>query len=62
MAGKKDLNRIKDVLKEKGKSQTWLASALDVDFVTISRYANNHRQPSIEVLFGDCEGVEGGCL
>jgi putative transcriptional regulator len=48
---RKDLNRIKQVLADKGKTQAWLAGELDVEFRTVSRYANNHRQPTLEVLF-----------
>lgn len=44
-------NRIKEVLEEKGLSQTWLAEQLDLDFQTVTRYVNNKRQPSIPVLF-----------
>ncbi|MBL0741425.1 helix-turn-helix domain-containing protein [Chryseolinea lacunae] len=44
-------NRIKEVLEDLNKSQTWLAEQLDVDFQTVTRYANNHRQPTIEKLF-----------
>jgi putative transcriptional regulator len=44
-------NRIKEVLEEKQKSQTWLAEKLDVDFQTVTRYVNNHRQPTIARLF-----------
>lgn len=47
----KEYNRIKEVLEKRGKTQTWLAEQLDLDFVTITRYANNHRQPSISILF-----------
>jgi putative transcriptional regulator len=46
----KKYNRIKEVLQAKEKTQTWLADKLDVDFVTINRYANNHTQPPIEVF------------
>jgi transcriptional regulator with XRE-family HTH domain len=51
--GKKQqsLNRIKDELKKQGKTQAWLAGVLDVEYQTISRYANNRRQPSIEMLY-----------
>jgi transcriptional regulator with XRE-family HTH domain len=51
--GKKQqsLNRIKDELKKQGKTQAWLAGVLDVEYQTISRYANNRRQPSIETLY-----------
>lgn len=51
MAKKTAYNRIKDELEKKGKTQTWLAGQLDMDFQTISRYCNNRRQPSIEKLF-----------
>lgn len=44
-------NRIKDVLMAQGKTQTWLAEKLDRDFITITRYCNNHRQPSLATLF-----------
>lgn len=50
MVKRKVSNRIKDVLEKKGKTQTWLAEQLDVDFVTVNRYANNHTQPPLEVL------------
>jgi putative transcriptional regulator len=46
----KEYFRIKEVLEERGKTQTWLADKLGVDFVTVSRYCNNHRQPSMERL------------
>jgi putative transcriptional regulator len=44
-------NRIKDVLMAQGKTQTWLAEKLDRDFMTVTRYCNNLRQPSIPTLF-----------
>lgn len=46
----KEFFRIREVLDEKGKSNNWLAEKLGVDPVTISRYVNNHRQPSMETL------------
>jgi len=48
---KEKLNLIKDVLEKQGKTQTWLAEKLDKDFVTVTRYANNKRQPTLETLF-----------
>lgn len=51
MAKVKKFNRIKDILSEKEKTQTWLADQIDKEFVTVTRYANNVRQPSIEILF-----------
>jgi len=44
-------NRIREVLEAQGKSQTWLSEKLDMDFITITRYVNNIRQPRIEILF-----------
>jgi putative transcriptional regulator len=51
MSKKPKYNLIKEVLEKQGKTQTWLAEKLDVDFLTINRYANNNRQPSIERLY-----------
>jgi len=45
------MNRIKEVLKEKGISQTWLAKQLDKSYNTIKEYARNVRQPSIGDLY-----------
>ena len=50
MPKKQKLNLIKEVLEQQGKTQTWLAEKMDVEFLTINRYANNNRQPSIETL------------
>lgn len=45
------MNRIKDVLKDKGISQAWLAKKLDKSYNTVNEYARNVRQPSIEDLY-----------
>jgi putative transcriptional regulator len=45
------MNRIKEVLKEKGISQTWLADQTDKSYTTINEYARNKRQPSLEDLY-----------
>jgi transcriptional regulator with XRE-family HTH domain len=45
------MNRIKEVLKNKGISQTWLADQTDKSYTTINEYARNKRQPSLEELF-----------
>ena len=50
-SGKKLYNRIREVLEEQQQTQTWLAGQLDMDFVTITRYVNNHRQPTLATLF-----------
>ena len=45
------MNRIKEVLKEKGISQTWLAKQMDKSYNSVNEYARNVRQPSIEDLY-----------
>lgn len=44
------MNRIKEVLKEQGRSQTWLAEKIGKSYVVVTNYCNNNTQPSIEVL------------
>jgi transcriptional regulator with XRE-family HTH domain len=44
------LNRIKEVLDEKGISQTWLAKKLNKSFNTVNSYVCNRSQPSLETL------------
>jgi transcriptional regulator with XRE-family HTH domain len=44
------MNRIKEVLEEKGIKQTWLAQKLDKSFAMVNSYAQNRRQPSLEIL------------
>ncbi len=44
------MNRIKEVLVEKGIKQTWLAEKMGKSFNTINSYAQNRKQPSLEVL------------
>lgn len=45
------MNRIKEVLKEKGIKQTWLADQLQKSYPIINGYVQNRKQPSLEVLF-----------
>lgn len=45
------MNRIKEVLEMKGLTQTWLAETLGKSFNMVNSYAQNRRQPSIELLF-----------
>lgn len=47
----KKLNRIKVVLVEKDKKGTWLADQLGKSGYTVSRWATNKQQPSVEQLF-----------
>ena len=44
------MNRIKEVLKEQGRTQTWLAEKIEKSYVIVTNYCNNNAQPSIEVL------------
>lgn len=44
------LNRIKEVLDEKGISQTWLAKKLDKSFNSVNSYVCNRSQPNLETL------------
>ena len=45
------MNRIKEVLTEKGVKQTWLADKLGKSFNMVNAYVQNRRQPSLEVLY-----------
>lgn len=45
------MNRIKEVLEEKGIKQTWLAEKIGKSYTVVNAYAQNRRQPSLEVLF-----------
>ena len=45
------MNRIKEVLEEKGIKQTWLAEKLGKSYNMVNAYVQNRNQPSLEVLF-----------
>ena len=45
------MNRIKEVLQEKGIKQTWLAEKLGKSYNMVNGYAANRRQPSVDVLY-----------
>jgi transcriptional regulator with XRE-family HTH domain len=47
----KPMNRIKEVLDERGIKQTWLAERLGKSFCIVNSYVCNRRQPSLDVLF-----------
>lgn len=47
----KPMNRIKEVLEEKGIKQTWLTEKLGKSFSIVNFYVCNRRQPSLETLF-----------
>jgi putative transcriptional regulator len=44
------MNRIKEVLEEKGIKQTWLAEKLGKSYNMVNSYVQNRRQPSLEIL------------
>jgi len=45
------MNRIKEVLEEKGIKQTWLAEQLGKSYSIVNGYVQNRQQPRIEVLY-----------
>lgn len=47
---KGNMNRIKEVLTEKGIKQTWLAEKLGKSYNMVNSYCQNRRQPSLEIL------------
>ena len=46
-----EMNRIKEVLEEKGIKQTWLADQLGKSYNMVNSYVQNRQQPRLEVLF-----------
>ena len=44
------MNRIKEVLEEKGIKQTWLAKKLEKSYNMVNGYVQNRQQPRLEVL------------
>ncbi|MAN58939.1 MAG: transcriptional regulator [Flavobacteriaceae bacterium] len=45
------MNRIKEVLEDKGIKQVWLAERLGKSFNTVNGYVQNRTQPSLETLY-----------
>ena len=45
------MNRIKEVLEEKGIKQTWLAEQLGKSYNMVNGYVQNRQQPRLEVLY-----------
>lgn len=50
MAKSKQINRIKEVLHEKGINQTWFADKLGKFFKMVNNYVCNCSQPSLQML------------
>jgi putative transcriptional regulator len=49
------MNRIKEVLDEKGIKQTWLAEKLGKSYNMVNGYVQNRQQPRLEVLMAIAE-------
>ena len=45
------MNRIKEVLEDKGIKQIWLAEKLGKSYNMVNGYVQNRRQPSLEDLY-----------
>jgi putative transcriptional regulator len=45
------MNRIKEVLEEKGIKQIWLSEKLGKSYNMVNSYIQNRKQPRLEVLF-----------
>ena len=58
MAKRKQLNRIKAVLQQQGRSQTWLAQQLGLAFTTVNGWCNNRNQPYLTDLINTAELLE----
>lgn len=58
MKEQRDLNKIKVMLVEKKRTSRWLAEQLDKDPATISKWCNNHSQPTLEILLQIAELLE----
>ncbi|SDL77736.1 Helix-turn-helix [Sphingobacterium mizutaii] len=44
------MNRIKEVLEQKGIKQVWLADQLGKSYNMVNSYVQNRRQPSLDIL------------
>ena len=45
------MNRIKEILEDKGIKQIWLAEKLGKSYNMVNGYVQNRRQPSLEDLY-----------
>jgi transcriptional regulator with XRE-family HTH domain len=52
------MNRIKEVLKDRGVKQTWLAVRLGKSYAVVNGYVQNRKQPRLEVLY-EIAGILG---
>jgi len=49
------MNRIKEILEEKGIKQKWLADKLNKSYNMVNSYVQNRKQPRLEVLYAIAE-------
>lgn len=54
------MNRIKEVLQEKGLTQVWLSEEIGKSFKMVNAYACNRKQPSLKTLFQIAELMQVG--
>jgi len=52
------MNRIKEVLKEQGRTQVWLAGKIGKSQGTVALYVNNKIQPTLDTLYKIAEYLE----
>lgn len=45
------MNRIKEIIEEKGIKQIWLAEKLNKSYNMVNSYVQNRRQPSLDDLY-----------
>lgn len=55
---KKNFNRIKAVLADKGRTNRWLAGELGMAEITVSKWCTNAMQPTVENLFRIADALE----
>lgn len=55
---KKNINRLKVVLAEKGRTNKWLAEKLGKDQAMVSKWCTNTSQPSLEMLLQIASALE----
>lgn len=54
----KELNRIKAVLADKGRTNKWLAAELGKDPATVSKWCTNTSQPTLETMLRIAETLD----
>ncbi len=58
MPDKVKLNRIKAVLQDQGRSQSWLAAKMGLNFNAVNSWCNNRHQPYLSDLIRVAEWLE----